>query len=242
MDWRFGLNINMSGILYNNSISKSEVIEIACLTDNFKEAIVESKEFHMVVGGSEGFKLRDFSIKEYSIDIDSNYNDDFKNINEIITTTLNEKKKNGIILLHGNYGSGKTYYIRYLINSIKRKFIYLPLNMVSTISDPDFIPFMSKFNDCVLVLEDCEKLLMHRDDGNPNSTALSNLLNLGDGLLSDAFSINILCTFNANLKKIDDALLRKGRLIARYEFKNLKYPKHRHWLINWRKILQLKSQ
>ena len=97
--------------------------------------------------------------------------------------------------------------------------------MVEWISNPEFIPFMSKFKDCVLVLEDCEKLLSHRDNGNPNANALSNLLNLGDGLLSDAFSINILCTFNANLQKIDDALLRKGRLIARYEFKELEIPK-----------------
>jgi SpoVK/Ycf46/Vps4 family AAA+-type ATPase len=40
-------------------------------------------------------------------------------------------------------------------------------------------------------------------------------------LLSDALSINVICTFNAGIKKIDDAILRKGRLLARYEFKEL---------------------
>ena len=60
-----------------------------------------------------------------------------------------------------------------------------------------------------------------------NASALSNLLNLGDGLLSDALSVNVICTFNSGLKKIDDAILRKGRLLARYEFKELEVMKAR---------------
>ena len=212
-------------IYYNSTISKTEIMEIAIFSEKFKLPIEQKKEFHMIVKGYRDLELQHFEMKDYDVDIENNYNEDFKNINRIIINTLNEKQKNGIILLHGNYGSGKTYYIRYLINTIKRKFIYLPLNMVDCISAPEFIPFISKFRDCVLVLEDCENLLTHRDDGNHNANALSNLLNLGDGLLSDAFSINIICSFNSSLKKIDDALLRKGRLIARYEFKELEIPK-----------------
>jgi hypothetical protein len=212
-------------IFYNSRISKTEVLAIASLTDDYKKTEVKKKEFYMITKGEKDLILQNFELGDYNIDIENNYNIDFKDINGIITNTLNEKKKNGIILLHGTYGSGKTYYIRYLINTIARKFIYLPLNMVDWLSNPDFIPFMSKFRDSVLILEDCENLLMHRDDGNPNATALSNLLNFGDGLLSDALSLNIICSFNSNLKKIDDALLRKGRLIARYEFKELEIPK-----------------
>jgi hypothetical protein len=220
-----GIELSDISIYYNSTISRTEVFEIAVFTEEFKRHYEPKKEFYMIVKGSRELELQNFEMRDYNVDIEHNYNDDFKNINGIITGTLNEMRKNGIILLHGNYGSGKTYYIRYLINTIKRKFIYLPLNMVDCISAPEFIPFISKFKDCVLVLEDCEKLLTHRDEGNFNANALSNLLNLGDGLLSDAFSINIICSFNSNLKKIDDALLRKGRLIARYEFKELEIPK-----------------
>jgi hypothetical protein len=212
-------------IIYNNNICRTEVLDLAVFTKQFEKPFEKKKEFHMVVRDDNSFSLLDYELKEHAIDIKNNYNDDFTNIHEVITLNLNEKKKNGIILLHGTYGAGKTYYIRYLISNISRKFIYLPLHMVDWLSDPAFIPFMSKFKDCVLILEDCENLLMHRDDGNPNAGGLSNLLNLGDGLLSDAFSINIICSFNSNLKKIDDALLRKGRLIARYEFKELEIPK-----------------
>ena len=39
------------------------------------------------------------------------------------------------------------------------------------------------------------------------------------------YPINVICTFNAGIKKIDDAILRKGRLLARYEFKELEQEK-----------------
>jgi ATP-dependent 26S proteasome regulatory subunit len=44
---------------------------------------------------------------------------------------------------------------------------------------------------------------------------------LSDGLLSDCLNIQIIATFNTDLLNIDEALLRKGRLIAKYEFKEL---------------------
>ena len=46
-------------------------------------------------------------------------------------------------------------------------------------------------------------------------------LNLSDGLLSSALKMSAICTFNTSLENIDKALLRKGRLVAQYEFKKL---------------------
>jgi len=47
------------------------------------------------------------------------------------------------------------------------------------------------------------------------------LLNRSDGLLGDAMHQQIIATFNCDLASIDPALLRKGRLIANYEFNKL---------------------
>jgi hypothetical protein len=44
---------------------------------------------------------------------------------------------------------------------------------------------------------------------------------MSDGLLGDALKLKFICTFNADLKDIDTAISRKGRLIAEYEFKEL---------------------
>lgn len=45
--------------------------------------------------------------------------------------------------------------------------------------------------------------------------------NISDGLLSDCLNIQVICSFNTDLSRIDKALMRKGRLIARYEFGEL---------------------
>ena len=47
------------------------------------------------------------------------------------------------------------------------------------------------------------------------------LLNLTDGLLGESLGIQIIATFNTDVKNIDKALLRKGRLSQIYEFKPL---------------------
>jgi hypothetical protein len=59
-------------------------------------------------------------------------------------------------------------------------------------------------------------------DRKHNSTSsVSNLLNISDGLLSDFLNVQLVCTFNSSLSVVDNALMRKGRLIARYEFGKL---------------------
>ena len=58
-----------------------------------------------------------------------------------------------------------------------------------------------------------------------NSSAVSALLNIADGMLSEILNIQIICTFNTELRNIDTAILRKGRMIARYEFKKLEQAK-----------------
>lgn len=214
-------------LMYGSGIEEVERIEVIKKIDEFKTDYKKVSKFHMIQHSEGYFELTDFDIKPFKIDLESHYNDDFQEIHKIITSSLMTKEKNGLVLLHGVYGSGKTYYLRHLISNIDRKFIYFPLNMIEAISSPEFLPFISQQPNSVLILEDCESLLVHRENGFSNASALSNLLNLGDGLLSDALSVNVICTFNSGLKKIDDAILRKGRLLARYEFKELEMMKAR---------------
>lgn len=225
----FMIAIFDSGInlLYGSKISEAERSEVINIVAEYQISDSPSRVFHMIQQSNGFLELTDFNIKSFEVDIDTHYNDDFKPIHSLILDSLSTKNKNGLILLHGKYGTGKTYYIRHLISNIDRKFIYFPANMINSLSSPEFLPFISRQPNTILILEDCESLLVHRENGNGNASALSNLLNLGDGLLSDALSINVICTFNSAVKKIDDAILRKGRILARYEFKELELHKAR---------------
>jgi hypothetical protein len=69
------------------------------------------------------------------------------------------------------------------------------------------------------VIEDAEQLIVSRD--RDQNSSISTMLNLTDGILGESLGIQIIATFNTDLHNIDKALLRKGRMLARYEFKSL---------------------
>ena len=212
---------------YDEKLIEDDIKKITEIVKLSKKQKKHKKKFYMISANNHseyGFEFKKFNIKKQDINIKENYNTDFTETDKVINGFLDNGKNNGLIILHGKYGTGKTSYIRSLMNTINKRFIFLPLNMMESISSPNFLPFISKYKNSVLVLEDCETLLKARSTGNSDNS-LVNLLNLGDGLLSDALSIKIVCTFNADLKEIDKAILRKGRLVARYEFKELEIDK-----------------
>ncbi len=171
------------------------------------------------------FCLKAVKVNKPILSIEHNYNDDFAEVHSAISKGLGEKDSKGLILLHGKPGTGKTTYLRYLCNSLKKRVIFLPQQMASNLVDPFFIQFLFRNGNSILVIEDAERVITGRAS-DPNSP-VSALLNLCDGLLSDSLNIQIIATFNCDLSSVDEALLRKGRLIARYEFAELSLDKTR---------------
>ena len=179
-----------------------------------------------------GFRLVDKPIKdEFTIsDLNINYGQGFQQFHDDLMTRFNESSK-GLVLFHGLPGTGKTYYIRHLLRQMavsKKSVIYIPPNMVDYLTDPAFMSFLSRSAQdlardgkfCILLIEDAEPLLAKRENG-VRLQGVTNLLNMTDGLLNDLLNLQIICTFNVNLKDLDKALLRPGRLLARKEFKPL---------------------
>jgi len=138
----------------------------------------------------------------------------------VVGDKLSIKDSKGLVLLHGKPGTGKTTYIRYLVSTLAgKKIIFIPPGMIQSLASPDFIPFILDKPNSILVCEDAENALMSRK-GTSNQS-VSNILIISDGILSDCMHIQIIATFNTDIMNIDTALLRKGRLIAKYEFKEL---------------------
>jgi len=158
-----------------------------------------------------------------NLDIASNYNDDFVEIDKMIQDKLNGHKENGLVLLHGAPGTGKTSYLRYLIASVNKKVIFMPPNIAMEIGEPSLMAFLIKHSNSIFVIEDAENLVKSRE-GRFYSPVAS-LLNLCDGLISDFLKIQMICTCNTDISKIDAALLSKGRLIASYAFRALSIEK-----------------
>ena len=88
---------------------------------------------------------------------------------------------------------------------------------------PEFLKFVISYPQSILIIEDADDIISKRGYG--GGFNISSLLNMSDGILGDCLRIQIICTFNSVLANIDKALLRKGRLIARYEFGLLEIEK-----------------
>ncbi|MEP6711812.1 MAG: AAA family ATPase [Ferruginibacter sp.] len=180
-------------------------------------------EINIITQTSSGLELKQLEIKPTELDIGLYYNDDFKPIDEIIKQRLAKENDKGIILLHGLPGTGKTTYLRHLIGSMKKRVLFVSPGVAGNLMNPEFIDLLIDNPNAVLVIEDAENIIMDRRFS--NNSSVSNLLNISDGLLSDCLNVQIICTFNNSLNMVDSALLRKGRLIAKYEFAKLEQSK-----------------
>ena len=208
----------------DSEVSEKWVLETNDFLRN-KFAETDSPKFRVLAFANNNFKTRFVKTNDFKIiNISENYNDDFLKVDEIISTSL-EIKKSGMILLHGNPGTGKTTYIKHLISKFSEKnFIFVQNEFVEELLKPSFVEFLLNNKDCILIIEDAEKVIISREKFDGNSI-VSTLLQLTDGLLSDFLNVKIICTFNIEIDQVDKALLRKGRLISLYQFGPLSIEK-----------------
>ncbi len=178
-------------------------------------------QFKVLIAERDRFQAEKVDFKNFSqVDLSLNYNDDFLEVNDTILEAF-EDEKSGVILLFGEPGTGKTSYIKHLISNFKTtNFIFIQNDLVKNLLKPSFISFLLHQRNATLVIEDAEKVVLSREE-NTEDSVVSTILQLTDGLFSDYLKIKIICTFNSNIGLLDRALLRKGRMIAKYEFKKL---------------------
>lgn len=209
--------------IYFKHTPEKKVFELLEALQSIKKVLDVSKpKMNVVTNGFDGLTITELEIDAPEIDFELNYNQDFLAVNEVIREKMKADNAKGLVLLHGKPGTGKTTYIRHLIATINKRIIFVPTGMAAYITQPALLALLMKYKNSVLVIEDSETLIADRE---LQDSPVAALLNITDGLLSDALKIQVICSFNTELSKIDKALLRKGRLIARYEFLELSVDK-----------------
>ena len=161
------------------------------------------------------FHTTDLKVRKQECDIGMNYNDDLPD--DKIREWINSDES-GLMILHGDPGTGKTSYIRNLIYRTDNRFMFFDKSLFQHMSDASLIQMLLEHRNSIIVLEDCEDLLTDRTG---LGSCMTTILNLTDGILGDSLRFKFICTFNADLVDIDSAILRKGRMRLKYEFKKL---------------------
>lgn len=221
------ININEEVSLNSN---KKENCTIAFFTPNNKECA--DKEFFEFISTNEDPKVfllnqeyGDYNFTKFSVslpktfDLELNYGEGFNKINKKLIDSLN-KNHSGLYMFHGPPGTGKSTYIKYLSSVIKKDVIFFPTGLIGNITSPEIVNLLLRKQNCILILEDAEKAIVKRDSSS-DSSLVSSLLNMTDGILGDVLKINVIVTYNCDRAEIDEALLRRGRLKAEHSFKPL---------------------
>lgn len=132
-----------------------------------------------------------------------------------------KKSDNGLVILYGERGTGKTSAISQIANKLDRIVIFIPNNMIEhTINNPDFRKFLKRYSKPIVVIDDCEMLF--NDYLTKSNLVVNNLLQLSDGFLSETIDVTFITIFNVEDEvEIDHNLIECNNLIDIVEFEYL---------------------
>jgi len=172
---------------------------------------------YMMVAGARGLEFHSVGLAGCKLERDNYATDVLVAYDRMKSELISVNPKGRLNILDGLPGCGKSFFIRGLLEEVKGAcFVVVPAHYIAALSEPSAIAALTKFrkdnNDkpIVLIAEDADQCLIKREEG--QISAVSAVLNIGDGLMGAVWDIRILATTNVSWIDLDPAIKRPGRL------------------------------
>lgn len=185
---------------------------------------------HVLISTKNGPDFKSMGIGGEAL-IRENYSDEvLRGYDRIVKDLGSENPAGRVAILDGKPGTGKTYLIRGILDEVKDVImVIVPANLVVQLAQPGMIPALVDLHKSrggrpmVFIIEDADEVLAPRQGD--NMSAVSVMLNLGDGILGKLLDVRIVATTNAHRQELDEAIMRPGRLSASVAVGPLPYEK-----------------
>ena len=160
--------------------------------------------------------------------VDGNYTKKVMDDYKFAIKDLNSESPSGrIVVMRGPAGTGKTHLIRAMLLQVPdAMFVLISPEVVTNLAGPELLPLLMNYRGgatgpIVLILEDADRCLVARAD--ENMSLIQSLLNLGDGILGSLLDVRIVATTNADELKMEQAIMRPGRLSKMLDVNHLDF-------------------
>jgi predicted AAA+ superfamily ATPase len=186
----------------------NDLVDIYNIIDNLEEYSIDDIEYSEEKNGLGIISIKENALTISKIEVDNNIDinlyyskETAKNINKFLKKI--KKTKNGISVFYGDRGTGKTSIIKKISSELNKNVFFIPNNLIDqTILNPEFINFLTKYKDCVLVIDDFEIII---DNFNRYNSAINSINQITESLLSELVDVNIILIFNTdNISEIPE--------------------------------------
>lgn len=211
------------------TLNKADISKVQALAaDNWKPVTKVGKVF-AIANIDRELTITSLGLAGIPLEKGNYSHDVIKGYDTVIKDFNSNTPAGRMAILNGEPGTGKTYLVRAMLMDVPNAtFLLIPPTMIPELSGPNLISLLlenrhsfSANGPTILVLEDADYCLAPRKSD--NMSAISSILNMGDGIFGSLFDIRILATTNAETQEIDPAILRAGRLSARIDVDKLSF-------------------